>query len=300
LWNTDGVEAMADIRKKLDGNTDGLFFVDDTCIDCDTCRQLAPTVFNDYGDYSVVFRQPVLEEDLRKAAQALLACPTGSIGTTEKIDTHSVMDDFPLPIEGDIYYNGFTSRNSFGASSYLIRHPDGNWMIDSPKYMAHLARKFEEAGGIDYIFLSHQDDVADARRYAEHFSARRIIHRSELRAQPDAEVVLDGVDPVSFGSDFLVIPTPGHTKGHCVLLYKNHYLFTGDHLWWSRNLRSLHASRSVCWYSWKEQTRSMEKLASYDFDWVLPGHGEKIDLETSVMKEDLLRLISKMKTSAEY
>ena len=288
---------MADFRKKLDGNTEGLFFVDETCIDCDTCRQIAPDVFTDLGDYSVVFSQPSDQSGIRKAAQALLACPTGSIGTAEKIDTHSVMDDFPSPIDENVYYNGFTSKDSFGASSYFIKHPDGNWMVDSPKYMPHLARKFEEAGGLKYIFLSHQDDVAAAERYAEHFGATRIIHRSELRAQPRAEMIMDGNEPVSVGKDFLVIPTPGHTRGHCVLLYKSYYLFTGDHLWWSRNRKTLHASRSVCWYSWKEQTRSMEKLAAYDFAWVLPGHGERIHLEIPAMKEHLIGLVSKMEAS---
>ncbi|MDP4237254.1 MAG: MBL fold metallo-hydrolase [Bacteroidota bacterium] len=290
---------MANITRILDGNIEGLFFVDETCIDCDTCRQLAPEVFTDLGDYSVVFHQPSSDSEVRNSTQALLACPTGSIGTTEKIDTHSVMEDFPLPLDDGIYYNGFTSKHSFGASSYFVKHPEGNWMIDSPKYMPHLVVKFEAMGGGRYIFLSHQDDVADADRYAKHFGAQRIIHRAELRAQPEAEVVIEGREPVRFNSDFLVIPTPGHTQGHCVLLYKGHYLFTGDHLWWSRNRKTLNASRSVCWYSWTEQTRSMELLLGYEFDWVLPGHGERITLPAATMKEHLLRLIERMHSNAK-
>jgi glyoxylase-like metal-dependent hydrolase (beta-lactamase superfamily II) len=58
-----------------------------------------------------------------------------------------------------------------------------------------------------------------------------------------------------------------------VLLYRNRFLFTGDHLAWSPARDTLTAFRSACWYSWTEQTRSMEKLAGYDFEWVLPGHG---------------------------
>jgi len=168
-------------------------------------------------------------------------------------------------------------------------------MVDSPKYMPHLVKKFEEAGGVSHIFLSHQDDVADAERYATYFGVKRIIHKYELRAQPEAEIVIEGEAPVSFGHDFLVIPTPGHTRGHCVLLYKDHYLFTGDHLWWSRNRKSLIASRSVCWFSWPEQINSMEKLVRYDFDWVIPGHGERIHLPAGTMKDHLERLVLKMK-----
>lgn len=287
---------MADLRKKLQGNIDGLFFVDDTCIDCDTCRQLAPEVFTDHGDYSVVFQQPLSQSAIRNATQSLLACPTGSIGTTDKVDTHSVMDDFPIPVDGGIFYNGFTSKYSFGASSYFIHHPEGNWLIDSPKYMPNLVKKFEESGGISHIFLTHQDDVADADRYAKHFGAKRIIHRSELHSQPGAEIILEGEDTVLLGKDFLIIPTPGHTRGHCVLLYKNHYLFSGDHMWWSIKRNVLTTARDVTWYSWEEQIRSMKKLLHYDFDWVIPGHGGRMHLNEEEMKKQLMNLICDMQT----
>ncbi|HEY6171038.1 MAG TPA: ferredoxin, partial [Candidatus Kapabacteria bacterium] len=98
---------MADLKKKLSGNTDGLFFVDSTCIDCDTCRQLAPEVFTDDGNYSVVFHQPESNREHRNASRALVACPTGSIGTIEKINLHQAMSDFPLLVTDNIYYNGF-------------------------------------------------------------------------------------------------------------------------------------------------------------------------------------------------
>ena len=58
-----------------------------------------------------------------------------------------------------------------------------------------------------------------------------------------------------------------------VLLYKEQFLFTGDHLSWSPERHQLRASRSTCWYSWREQTSSMRRLLNYEFEWVLPGHG---------------------------
>ena len=78
---------------------------------------------------------------------------------------------------------------------------------------------------------------------------------------------------MSLADDLLVIPTPGHTRGHSVLLYRKKYLFTGDHLAWSARRSQLVAFRDACWYSWEEQTRSMERLLDYSFEWVLPGHG---------------------------
>ncbi|HET9137372.1 MAG TPA: MBL fold metallo-hydrolase [Candidatus Kapabacteria bacterium] len=285
---------MADLRKRVPENIDGLFFVDTTCIDCDTCRELAPETFQDAGNYSSVHHQPISEEELLRAARALISCPTGSIGTTEKIDLHPAIQSLPLPLTDDVYYNGYASKDSFGASSYFIAYPEGNWLVDSPKYMPNLVKRFEEMGGIKYIFLSHQDDVADAERYAKHFGATRIIHQFEKRAQPDAELLIKGDEPIRITPDHLIIPTPGHTRGHCVLLYKN-ILFTGDHLWYSHNYRSLNAGRSVCWYSWSEQTRSMEKLLDYDFEYVLPGHGERIKLPANEVKYQLQQLIERMK-----
>lgn len=285
---------MADIRKKVPESAEGEFFVDTTCIDCDTCRQLAPGVFGETGEYSFVHHQPENEEQTRWATRALLCCPTGSIGTLGTNRAREVMQDFPLQLSGPVYYNGFNSPDSYGGNSYFIRHPDGNWMIDSPKYLPHLVRRFEEMGGIRYIFLTHRDDVADAEDYARRFGAQRIIHRQELSAQPGAEIVIDGHEPIAFADGFKIIPTPGHTRGHMVLLADNRFLFTGDHLWWRPENQELGASRSFCWYSWKEQTASMERLLPETFEWVLPGHGDRIQLPAPQMHEQLGGLIKRM------
>src|SRR5439155_1095359 len=97
----------------------GDFFVDSTCINCDTCRQLALATFQEKGDYSSVYSQPETEPERQDAWRALLACPVGSIGTVEKDKAHlrRAMESFPLHLEGDVYYNGFNSEKSFGANS---------------------------------------------------------------------------------------------------------------------------------------------------------------------------------------
>jgi glyoxylase-like metal-dependent hydrolase (beta-lactamase superfamily II) len=107
-----------------------------------------------------------------------------------------------------------------------------------------------------------------------------------------------GDEPISLAPDLVAIPTPGHTKGHSVLLYRNKYLFTGDHLAWSPNRKSLTAFRGACWYSWREQTRSMEKLLDYSFEWVLPGHGRIHHAPAAAMRESLSRCISWMEKAA--
>src|SRR5271156_6478096 len=104
---------MADIKKRLPTNVNGEFFVDSTCINCDTCRQLAPEVFEDAGETSYVKTQPRSPQEVRDAVRAILACPTGSIGTLNKNSSSEVMEDFPLPIEDGVFYCGFNSPKSF-------------------------------------------------------------------------------------------------------------------------------------------------------------------------------------------
>jgi len=283
---------MANRARALPENVEGPIFVDSTCIDCDTCRQLAPTVFGETGDFSFVKQQPRDEGEQLAALRALVACPTGSIGTSDKQRVAEAVSEFPMPLDQCVYYCGFTSPKSFGGNSYFLQHPEGNWLIDSPRFVEHLARRFEELGGVRYIFLTHRDDIADADKYALRFGAQRIIHRLELSAQPDAERVIDGMAPLELAPGFLAIPTPGHTRGHCALLAGERYLFSGDHIWWSRNRGRLGASQTVCWYSWERQVESVALLSQYRFEWVLPGHGERAHFDSDEMRRQVARLIS--------
>jgi glyoxylase-like metal-dependent hydrolase (beta-lactamase superfamily II)/ferredoxin len=289
---------VANFKKQVPENVPGDFFVDSTCIDCDTCRQLAPAVFAEAPDHAFVHRQPQTPDDRRRALHALVCCPTGSIGSRGGDRPQAVLDDFPLAIEEPVFYCGFNSPKSYGGNSYFVRHPVGNWLIDAPKFLPRLVRHFEALGGIAHIFLTHRDDVADAERYAETFGSRRYIHRAELSAQPGAEVVLDGAAPVPLAPDFLAIPTPGHTAGHCVLLFRGRFLFTGDHLAWDRHGRQLEASEDYCWYSWPLQTESMRRLAEFSFEWVLPGHGQRVCLPREEMRRQMDQLVARMRGTA--
>ena len=284
---------MADGLSRVPGSAAGEFFVDRNCIACETCAQLAPEVFEEAGAFFRVDHQPVTPWEIRKATRALLSCPVGAIGTVHRNCARAVIEDFPLHIEGPVYYCGFNSRKSFGANSYFIADPNGNWLVDSPRFTPHLLRRFEAMGGIRYNFLTHQDDVADADRFARHFGTTRIIHRDDLLAQPDTEIVLDDA-AIVIEPGFRIIPTPGHTRGHCVMVYAERFLFTGDHLWWEPEAHRLGASRSACWYSWSAQTASVRRLLAEKFEWVLPGHGDRCHLAAPLMLEQLDSLLERM------
>lgn len=289
---------MASYARRLPENVPGDFFVDNSCIDCDACRQLAPATFRDHGDQSSVYRQPVTEEETRLALLSLVACPTGSIGTTRKHDMRRGIDAFPLRLAENVYFCGFTSESSFGAWSYLIVRPEeegGNVLVDSPRFAGPLVKRIAAMGGARLMFLTHKDDIADHASFAKKFGCRRVMHAADNAARYNVEQVVEGESEVRLDDDLVMIPVPGHTRGHMVLLYKNRFLFTGDHLAWSPARETLTAFRSVAWYSWAEQTRSMRKLLDYDFEWVLPGHGRIHHASAATMRAHLERCIEWMK-----
>jgi glyoxylase-like metal-dependent hydrolase (beta-lactamase superfamily II) len=86
-------------------------------------------------------------------------------------------------------------------------------LIDSPRYVAKLVEAFERMGGLIDVLLSHQDDVADADKYADKFSARVWIHDDDRSAATYATNVLKGTEMTDIGGNLIAIPVPGHTRG---------------------------------------------------------------------------------------
>ncbi|TVU27598.1 hypothetical protein EJB05_19091 [Eragrostis curvula] len=245
-------------RRRRPQNVPGEFFVDHRCIDCQTCRWMAPEVFKRVDGKAAVAAQPSSEEERTKALQALLSCPTASIHTDKPTkDILQVHNMFPLPIDQNqlpgVYLCGYHSEDSFGATSYLVTHPQGNILIDS-------------------------DDVADHRKWAERLKCERIIHTGDVEeATADVEWKLNGSGPWNIGSDFEIIHTPGHSEGSVCLHYKQlKVLFTGDHVAKSEESDDLNLFLIYNKQSVSLQLDSMRKLLEVDFEWILPGHGHPI------------------------
>ncbi|AFY40074.1 metallo-beta-lactamase superfamily hydrolase [[Leptolyngbya] sp. PCC 7376] len=287
---------MATLQNRRSQNIEGEFYVDSTCIDCDTCRWLSPEIFNRQDSQSAVHHQPKTPAEEKAGLRALLACPTASIGTVNSPnDIKAIQAEFPLNIAENVYYCGYHSKKSFGATSYFIQRPDGNILIDSPRFNPPLTKQLEKMGGVKYLYLTHRDDVADHQKFHDYFGCDRLLHETELReGTKNIEIVLTGTEDIDFAEDIKIIAVPGHTEGHTVLLYKNKYLFTGDHLAYSVRLGHLTGFRNFCWYSWEQQTESMKKLRDHSFSWILPGHGRRYHRDSEAMQKDLQQCIDWM------
>jgi glyoxylase-like metal-dependent hydrolase (beta-lactamase superfamily II)/ferredoxin len=284
---------MATITDRRTENVTGDFYVDSTCIDCDTCRWMAPSVFHEQGGMSAVYHQPQDEAERLLALRALLSCPTASIGTTKKPrDIRSAQATLPVSIAENVYHCGYHAESSYGAASYLIQRPEGNILVDSPRFTPPLVEQLEAMGGVSYLYLTHRDDVADHQKFHDRFGCTRLLHRADIGAGTQSvEEQLTGTEEIDWLPELQIIPVPGHSPGHTVLLYKKRFLFTGDHLAYSDRLGHLSAFRNFG-YSWTEQKKSLAKLANYEFSWVLPGHGRRHHAEPTAMQASLAQCLA--------
>jgi 4Fe-4S single cluster domain of Ferredoxin I len=57
----------------------------------------------------------------------------------------------------------------------------------------------------------------------------------------------------------------------------------------------LEAYPDYCWYSWPRQVASMRRLAEFAFEWVLPGHGQRVHLPREEMRRQMQELVERMR-----
>ena len=143
----DYTKRMARRELAVAQNASGELFVDSTCIECDTCRELAPEVFGStQGGQSFVLRQPRDEPSWQRALQAVVSCPTASIGAERSAKEAS--RSLPALLEGAVYRCGYSSEASYGAQSWFVRRADGNVLVDSPRFAAPLVSAISALGGV--------------------------------------------------------------------------------------------------------------------------------------------------------
>lgn len=268
---------------------DAGWHIDQRCTNCDVARQLAPGLIAEVDGRSAVVRQPRTDAEKKAMHAAAHACPTRSI-------RHAPLgpDPFPLPLDENLYLCGHNSTHTAGANSYLLRRPNGNLMIDTPRWSPALATRYEALGPVTEVLLTHRDHAAHGRRYADRFGARLWIHEGDLAAAPDADVILRGTEPVEIADGVTAHPLPGHTEGSLLFLADDRYCFSGDSFYWSRTTGDIEVADTVTWYSISELAASLERTAPrIRFEWLLPGHGDRKRLAADDMAARLRNLAAR-------
>ena len=69
-------EQLWDLRLRDQNAVPGPIWVDSQCLDCELCREIAPSLFrrNEQEGTSYVFRQPDTEEEKKQAEEAIWGC----------------------------------------------------------------------------------------------------------------------------------------------------------------------------------------------------------------------------------
>ena len=86
---------MANIEYKYEINAKGRYFVDEECIDCDLCIEVAPTCFgrDEEGGHSYVFKQPENNEEEEFCKEAMDGCPVEAIGDFGEVQKELNLND---------------------------------------------------------------------------------------------------------------------------------------------------------------------------------------------------------------
>ncbi|WP_437611327.1 MBL fold metallo-hydrolase [Sorangium sp. So ce834] len=259
------------------------------------------------GAFTGVLRQPRSRADFEAARTAVASCPVHALRLRPPAarpragELGAPFSTWPRRIEDDVWALGHPSNDNIGATAYFIERPGGNVLVDLPKPSEAIFRFLEEHGGVRWIFVTHRDHTAHHAEFAARFpGARRILGYADVSARggeysaitTDVEIQLpDRPEPMTLegapladaalaGAELAVLAQPGHTAGSMCLLYRGRFLFTGDHLAYSRRLGQIMAFRLQCWDDWERQTGSVRRLAALAqaghlrFTWLLPGHGE--------------------------
>ena len=74
---------MADLTRRWSQNVPGKYYVDEDCIDCNLCSEIAPDNFKVEEDegHDFVYKQPENDEETSLCDEAMESCPVEAIGS---------------------------------------------------------------------------------------------------------------------------------------------------------------------------------------------------------------------------
>jgi glyoxylase-like metal-dependent hydrolase (beta-lactamase superfamily II) len=152
------------------------------------------------------------------------------------------------------------NRETLGGTAYLLIHPAGNGLIDTPAWTEE-NQQFLVDHGVNWLFLTHRGGIGN------HLQA--IVDRLQccVMIQEQEAYLIPEVSPRTFhhshdfGAGITAIWTPGHSPGSSCLYSPSHggILFSGRHLLPDRQGHPT-PLRTAKTFHWPRQLRSTEQL----------------------------------------
>ena len=267
------------------------------CTNCDVARQLAPGLIREGAGRSVIVRQPANDTEEKAMYAAAFACHVRAIQPVGgRLDRAA--DPYPMPLDDHVYLCGHNSPQNVASNSYLLRRPAGNlMMIDTPLFRESLAKKYEAAGKITDVLLTHRDHAQHGCAYADRFGARLWIHEGDLDAAPQADQIMRGKEPIEVADGVIAYPLPGHTEGNVVYVADETYCFSGDSFYWSRMTGDIEVFETVTWLSIRQLAESLRRIVPrLRFEALMPGHGDRMRLPAPEMARRLHAMTERAST----
>ena len=228
---------MAVAARRLPENVPGDFFVDEICIDCETCREVAPLTFADTAARRSS-RLPPAGDPAARPARA-----HGARRVPDGLDRHRAPArrvGRPPPLSRSpsmpTSTTAATPRRRRSARRATCSAAAGG---QRPRRLAAGGRaaaagdraRWAACAGCSSPTATTWPITRGFRRALS--AATRILHEGDVGpGTADVERRPRGRErSISPGDGLTIIPVPGHTRGSAALLYRSRILFTGDHLW---------------------------------------------------------------------
>jgi glyoxylase-like metal-dependent hydrolase (beta-lactamase superfamily II) len=157
------------------------------------------------------------------------------------------------------------NRETLGGTAYLLIHPLGNGLIDTPAWTEE-NQQFLVDHGVSWLFLTHRGGIGS------HLSAIADRLQCPVIIQEQEAYLIPEVNPRTFqhtydfgahdlGDGITAIWTPGHSPGSSCLYSPSHggILFSGRHLLPDRQGLP-QPLRTAKTFHWPRQLRSTQQL----------------------------------------
>ncbi len=172
---------------------------------------------------------------------------------------------------------GIYQLSSGWEKCYLVRTPEGNFLVDTPPAQEDIFSSISALGGARCLFITHRDTVGDAWLFRERLGLEVAIHRDDAESVTGCPVDRRLQDGDRLVPGTMVIHAPGHSPGCCALLLERDggILFSGDVI-----ITDEHGDLRLPLDGYSEDPRrardAVSKLLRAPFRVLLPAHGAPI------------------------
>ena len=167
------------------------------------------------------------------------------------------------------------NRDTLGGTSYLLVHPQGNILVDSPSWHEENKQFCLDNGGVRYLFLTQRDGISKSiKQIKQDLQCDLIIQEQEAYLLPH-------LSPITFEKNYLLyddcelIWTSGYSPASSCLYYFafGGVLFSGRHLLpIKEGIAPLKLKKT---FHWRRQLRSVQFLVDRFSDdtlnYICPG-----------------------------